>query len=123
MDQPKRDDTPDLTVGIPLTDLAKAGKIVGKVGDAEVLVVKHGDECFAIGAHCTHYKGPLVDGIVVGDTVRCPWHHACFSLRTGEVVRAPALDPIPCWRVDREGDTVFVREKLAAANPQVSIAK
>ena len=56
---------------------------------------------------------PLAEGLLVGDTVRCPLHHACFSLRTGEAVRAPALNPIACWRVDREGDRVFVREKLA----------
>ena len=89
MDEPKSNDAPDLTRGISVTDLGKTGKVVGKVGDAEVLVVKQGEECFAIGAHCTHYKGPLVDGLVVGDTVRCPWHHACFSLRTGEAC-APA---------------------------------
>src|SRR5262249_14402883 len=66
---------------------------------------------YAIGAHCTHYHGPLAEGLIVGDTVRCPWHHACFSLRTGEALRAPALDPIACWRVERRDDTIFVREK------------
>src|SRR6185436_8802353 len=118
MDQPKRDETPDLTNGIPLTELAKTGKIVGKVGDAEVLVVKQGDQCFAIGAHCTHYKGPLVDGIVVGDTVRCPWHHACFSLRTGEVLRPPALEPVARWRVEQNAGRIVVREKLPEAEPR-----
>ncbi len=48
---------------------------------------------------------------MVGDTVRCPWHHACFSLRTGEAVRAPAFDPLPRWRVQRQGEQVFVRDK------------
>ena len=86
--------------------------IRGRVGDEEVVLARSGNELFAIRAHCSHYRGPLAEGLIVGDTVRCPWHHACFSLRTGEALRAPALDPIACWRVDREGDQVFVREKL-----------
>ena len=62
-----------------------------------------------------HYHGALADGLIVGDTVRCPLHHACFSLRTGEAISAPALDPIACWRVERTGDQVFVREKIAVS--------
>jgi NADPH-dependent 2,4-dienoyl-CoA reductase/sulfur reductase-like enzyme/nitrite reductase/ring-hydroxylating ferredoxin subunit len=112
MAESKSDSAPDLTRGISVADLEKAGKLVGKVGDAEVLLVKQGHECFAIGAHCTHYKGPLVEGLVVGDTVRCPWHHACFSLRTGERLRPPALDPEPRWRVEQTDDRIIVREKL-----------
>ena len=91
--------------------------ILGRVGDEEVVLARSGTELFAIRAHCSHYRGPLVKGLVVGDTVRCPWHHACFSLRTGEALRAPALDPIACWRVEREGDRIFVREKLPEARP------
>src|SRR4051812_23132288 len=107
-----KSDGPDLTQGIALSTLADGGMLVGRVGDDEVLVARTGDDVFAVGAHCTHYHGPLADGLVVGDTVRCPWHHACFSLRTGDAVRAPALDPIACWRIDRQGDRLFVREKL-----------
>ncbi len=122
MDESKSTDVPDLTRGIAVTDLGKTGKVVGKVGDAEVLVVKQGEECFAIGAHCTHYKGPLVDGLVVGDTVRCPWHHACFSLRTGEPLRPPALDPVPRWRVEQTNGRIVVREKLPDFEPGRSTA-
>ena len=104
----------DFKRGVPLSHVPDGAIVRGHVGDDEIVVARRGDELFAIGAHCTHYHGPLADGLLVGDTVRCPWHHACFSLRTGEPVRAPALDPIDCWRVERRGDAVVVTEKLAA---------
>jgi hypothetical protein len=44
----------------------------------------------------------------VNDTVRCPLHHACFSLRTGEVLRAPALSPIPCYDIKHELGMIYV---------------
>jgi len=114
---------PDLKKGVPLASIPDGGKLLGTVGEEEVLLVRRGTELFAVGAHCTHYQGPLAEGLVVGDEVRCPWHHACFSLRTGEALRAPALDPIQCWRVERVGDAVVVGEKAApSASPKVSSA-
>ncbi len=108
---------PDLTAGIPAA-LLEGGRIVaGKVGDEDVIVLAQGGGYRALGAHCTHYHGPLAEGLVVGDTIRCPWHHASFCLATGEALRAPALDPLPCYRVQREGATVFVRERIAPPAP------
>src|SRR5579862_9299138 len=104
----------DLTKGIPVDDLRNGGMIQGKVGDEDVILARHADEFFAVGAGCTHYHGPLAEGVIVGDELRCPLHHACFSLRTGMALRAPAFDAIPCWRVDRVGSRIFVREKLPA---------
>ena len=104
---------PDFRQGVSFAALGEAGMLLGHVGDEDVLLARDGDEVFALGAHCTHYHGPLADGIIVDGTVRCPWHHACFSLRTGEAVRPPALDPIACWRVERQDDWIVVREKLA----------
>ena len=50
--------------------------------------------------------------MIDGDTVRCPWHHACFSLRTGEALRAPALDPLACWQVERRAIRFVVTDKV-----------
>jgi NADPH-dependent 2,4-dienoyl-CoA reductase/sulfur reductase-like enzyme/nitrite reductase/ring-hydroxylating ferredoxin subunit len=108
---------PDFVTGVSIRDVPDGGSLLGRVEAEEVLLARVGNDLFAVGAHCTHYHGPLADGLIVGDTVRCPWHHACFSLRTGEPVRAPALDAIDCWRVERQGDVAFVREKLAVSPP------
>ena len=105
---------PDLTQGLAFAAIPDGGKLVGHVGEEEVLLVRRGDEVFAVGAHCTHYHGPLVEGLVVDDTVRCPWHQACFDLRTGEAAHAPAFDSLSCWTVERRGETIFVRAKKDA---------
>lgn len=111
---------PDLVQGVDLAELSGGGKIVGHVGDEQVLLVRSGNEVFAVSALCQHYHGPLIDGLVVGDTVRCPWHHACFDLRTGEALDAPAFNPLTCWPVEQREGRVFVLLKRAPAKPKPS---
>ncbi|HKU16052.1 MAG TPA: Rieske 2Fe-2S domain-containing protein, partial [Steroidobacteraceae bacterium] len=106
---------PDLQLGVAATDFDARPMLVGRVGEDQVVVVKRGGEYFAVAALCTHYHGPLVDGLLTGDSIRCPWHHACFNLRTGSVERGPALDPLERWQVDQQDGRVFVRGKLAPA--------
>ncbi len=100
--------------GLPLTALADGAMVLGHADGEPVLAARRGDELFAVGALCTHYSGPLAEGLMVGDTVRCPWHHACFSLRSGEALRAPALNPIARWSVERRDGRLFVGEKTTA---------
>jgi apoptosis-inducing factor 3 len=106
---------PDLAAGIAVAGVPEGKPVAGHVGEDQVLLVRRGTEWFAIGAVCTHYSGPLPEGLIVGDTVRCPWHHACFDLRTGRALRPPALNDQPCWRVEQRGEMVYVRQKLAAS--------
>jgi NADPH-dependent 2,4-dienoyl-CoA reductase/sulfur reductase-like enzyme/nitrite reductase/ring-hydroxylating ferredoxin subunit len=106
---------PDLRLGVPEGDIPVGGTLLGHAGDEPILLVREGDEILAIGATCTHYGGPLAEGIVAEGTVRCPWHHACFDLRTGEPVRPPALQPVGVWTVERRDGKAFVTEKRSVA--------
>ena len=103
---------PDFSQGIAAGDVPDGAMIAGRVGKDAVLLAHRGDEWFAIAATCSHYGGPLAEGLMVGDTVRCPWHHACFDLRTGRVLRMPALHDLTCWATERRGDRIFVTEQV-----------
>jgi NADPH-dependent 2,4-dienoyl-CoA reductase/sulfur reductase-like enzyme/nitrite reductase/ring-hydroxylating ferredoxin subunit len=105
---------PDLAQGVAAGDFS-GETLLGHVGDQDVLLVRSGSEIFAIDAHCSHYHGPLAEGLVVGDSIRCPWHHACFDLRSGEAMRAPALTALAVWQVEQEGGRIFVRHKRQPA--------
>ncbi len=98
----------DLQQGIRVSELADGAMIAGRVGDDSVLLVRKGEEFFALDAFCTHYHGPLAEGLVVGETVRCPWHHACFELRTGSAAGAPAMRPLRMFSTVRSGDVIRV---------------
>ncbi len=105
----------DFSAGIALDRVAEGSMLLGHAFGQALLLSRHGDELFAVGATCTHYGGPLAEGLVVGDTVRCPWHHAAFSLRTGEALRAPALGGVGCWKVEeRDGKAWVVGKRMAA---------
>jgi 3-phenylpropionate/trans-cinnamate dioxygenase ferredoxin reductase subunit len=113
----------DLTRGVPAESIAEGSMLAGRVGENDVLVIRSGGRFFAVRAQCTHYRGPLADGILVGGTIRCPLHHACFDLATGDALRAPALDPLPCWRVEQQGATIFVREQLPQPTPRTQTSQ
>ena len=114
MDESER---PNLADGIAAGALEPGDMLLGRVGDDEVLLARTASRFLAVSPYCTHYHGPLIDGLVVGETVRCPLHHSCFSLRNGALLRAPALDPLECWKVVQQGDMVFVKEKAAPPEP------
>ncbi|PDT77687.1 FAD-dependent oxidoreductase [Bradyrhizobium sp. C9] len=109
---------PDLTQGVALSDVPGT-MLLGHVGDADVLLVRSGADIFAIDAHCSHYHGPLAEGLVEGETVHCPWHHACFDIRTGEATAAPAFSALAVWKVEHDGDRIVVREKREQPKPRV----
>ncbi|MBG4687998.1 FAD-dependent oxidoreductase [Pseudomonas aeruginosa] len=108
---------PDLTKGVPLSRVPADGVLVGHVEGSPVLLVRLDDGLHAVSGLCTHYGAPLADGLVVNDEIRCPWHHACFSLRTGAALRAPAVAALARWRVEIVGESAFVREEETTVRP------
>ncbi|MDQ3283671.1 MAG: FAD-dependent oxidoreductase [Acidobacteriota bacterium] len=104
-------DQPDLASGVPCDSLADGAMLVGRAGEEDVLLARRGDAFFAVSAFCPHYHAPMADGLIIGETIRCPWHHACFELRTGNATAAPALRPLQTFRTIVDGNVVRVDPK------------
>src|SRR6187399_2414854 len=102
---------PDFEKGCEIAKLAEGEMLLGHAFGKAILVARRGEDLFAIGATCTHYGGPLAEGLMVDCTVRCPWHHARFDLRTGEAIAAPALNSVPCYSIEKRGERFFVTGK------------
>ena len=123
MEQTTRLTGPDLAVGVAMSDLPESVPLLGHAHGEAVVLVRTGSDVRAVGATCSHYGGPLAEGLVVGETLRCPWHHACFDLSTGDAYGAPALNPVACYEVECRGDRVTVgpkKSRLPAPPPLTS---
>src|SRR6266513_2680105 len=103
---------PDFEKGCDIDDVQDGGMLLGHAFGEAILVARQGPQLFAIGATCTHYGGPLAKGLMVDCTVRCPWHHARFDLRTGEAIAAPALNNVACYKIEKRGERFFVTGKV-----------
>ncbi|MDX1692043.1 MAG: FAD-dependent oxidoreductase [Acidimicrobiia bacterium] len=100
---------PDLRAeGIPVDEIHPERPAAGRVDGDAVIVVAVDGGFRALAGRCTHYGGPLGDGICADGTVRCPWHHAAFDVATGAAVGAPALDAVATYDVDVRDGRVFV---------------
>ncbi len=78
--------------------------------DGEEVVIANVDGAFfAFGNVCTHVGGPLIEGELQGEAVTCPWHASMFNVKSGEVLKEPAEDPIPTYEVRVESDEIQVR--------------
>ena len=108
----------DLRQGIRINDLPDGGIVAGDIDGQPVILVRKGDEFFAVSAECTHYHGPLAEGLLAGETIHCPWHHACFSLRTGSAECAPAMRSLRVYETKRDGDVVRVGNEITPAAAQ-----
>jgi len=86
-----------------------------QAGTTPVLLARVDGKCYALAAHCTHYGATLAEGYLSGDRIVCPWHHACFNARNGNLEEPPALDSLANYPVRVDGDDIFVD---LPANPE-----
>jgi NADPH-dependent 2,4-dienoyl-CoA reductase/sulfur reductase-like enzyme/nitrite reductase/ring-hydroxylating ferredoxin subunit len=110
-------DGPDFAAGAAVAEIPDGGAVAGRVGEDPVVVIRRGRDLFALDATCTHYGGPLAEGIVDGETVRCPWHHARFDLRTGGLLAGPALSGVAAWEVERQGERFRITRRRPQSGP------
>jgi NADPH-dependent 2,4-dienoyl-CoA reductase/sulfur reductase-like enzyme/nitrite reductase/ring-hydroxylating ferredoxin subunit len=105
---------PDLTTGIAISGIPAGQLIAGHAFGEPVVLVHVEPNWFAVGGKCSHYGAPLAEGVLVSETIRCPWHHACFELRNGAASHAPALTDLTSYEVAVENDVVRVTGKRDA---------
>lgn len=107
---------PDLKQGVAESDLRDGAPLLGHADGEAVVLVRDAGTIHAVGASCSHYGGPLAEGRVFGGAIHCPWHHACFDLKTGHA-GGPGLAPIACFDVALENGTIRVGGKKDVKAP------
>ena len=110
---------PDLKQGVDASEVREGKPLLGQVDGDAVILVRDGGRVHAVGATCTHYGGPLAEGLVDGGGVHCPWHHACFDLDTGRA-HGPALAAIACYDVAVDGGRIRVGAKREVVPPAIA---
>ncbi|XP_041349641.1 apoptosis-inducing factor 3-like [Gigantopelta aegis] len=81
-----------------------------EVGSRKALLVREGGNYYAVGPKCSHFGAPLASGVLCNGRVRCPWHGACFNIKTGDIEDFPGLDSIPKFDVSVKNGKVFVKD-------------
>ena len=91
-------------------DALKNGEMKAfNVNNVDILLSKIDDKFYAVAAFCTHYGAPLEEGVLNGKRIVCPWHHACFHAKSGDLLEPPARDALPSYEVEIENNDVIVK--------------
>ena len=91
-----------------VNEIASGTVKVVYVDDSPVGIAHVDGQFYAFADVCTHDDGPVAEGPLVGCTIECPRHGAQFDIRTGAVLRLPAVTPIPVYDLEIEGDAIRV---------------
>jgi nitrite reductase/ring-hydroxylating ferredoxin subunit len=92
-------------------DIPTGEMLIVQVNGDEVVLANVDGKVYAFGNDCSHRGGPLGEGILEGDIVECPWHQARYNVRSGDVIGAPATEPVPSFDVRLDGDDIKVAKR------------
>jgi 3-phenylpropionate/trans-cinnamate dioxygenase ferredoxin subunit len=89
-------------------DIAPGSVRVVEAAGKRIALCNHEGTFFAIDDVCTHDRGPLDQGELIGFEIECPRHGARFDVRTGQATRLPAIMPVKTYPVTADGDEISV---------------
>ncbi|HKI10377.1 MAG TPA: non-heme iron oxygenase ferredoxin subunit [Nitrososphaeraceae archaeon] len=92
-------------------DVQASQMIAVEVNGEKICIANVEGRYYAIGNVCTHMGGPLAKGKLEEHVVQCPWHGSRFDIRTGEVVRPPAIRPEPTYEVKEENNNILIKKQ------------
>ena len=108
----------DFVAVMPESDLTEAKPTRAEHDGVPILLVRRGDQIFAMAETCSHFSGPLSEGKLVGDSIVCPWHGSRFALEDGRVLDGPAVHPQPCLQVRVRNGQIEIRKPLCGGAKQ-----
>lgn len=91
-----------------LTELKENRRLVLTLNETEILLLLVGGEPQAVKNYCTHLGKPLDKGRIMAGQLHCPFHGACFDLKSGEALSGPAVTPLTRYTIKVEGDDIFI---------------
>ncbi|MEP7284177.1 MAG: FAD-dependent oxidoreductase, partial [Chloroflexota bacterium] len=84
-----------------------------------VLLSRVEGQYHAVAGDCAHYGAHLDEGVLKGHTLICPWHHACFDVRSGLRREPPALNDLAHFPVHiHAGEVVVILPQDNDVEPQ-----
>jgi 3-phenylpropionate/trans-cinnamate dioxygenase ferredoxin component len=84
----------------PADALADETPFNAEAGDWAIVVVRCGEDVYAVEDRCTHDGEPLAEAPVESCQIICPRHGARFCLRSGAALTPPAYEPLRTFAVE-----------------------
>jgi nitrite reductase/ring-hydroxylating ferredoxin subunit/uncharacterized membrane protein len=107
----------DFTKVMAADQLPEGKPVKATVDGTDIFLLKRGEQIYGLANNCSHLGGPLSEGEVEGDSVRCPWHGSRFCLKNGEVLDGPAVHPQPALDVVVRDGQIEVRVSQSSRTP------